>query len=240
MSSTTCADPKRSASDPMGQDLRKSEWKVHCKKKEVIWELSRLLSKASYEVRGLSVEEVFIVHELNLRAIDLVERDGNYRKFFVQIESVQSLICRIQPNLSRRNGLREGFWSIGTAGAQFLQTPHEYFGAEGQGLQRASIIYRRTVRTRKYPDPPYIGVGYADKGNLTKSAENGSPHWTEVAMDEWTQLQAGNPRGYSVTTDPPLGIYFTRPEAPKSSSKNFRTVSCRSSTQVIDLSLIEV
>lgn len=57
----------------------------------------------------------------------------------------------------------------------------QYYGLKEQ----KKLLYELWMKTRfprKFPPKKHVGVGYNDSGTARDHANDGSPHWTEVAM----------------------------------------------------------
>jgi hypothetical protein len=62
--------------------------------------------------------------------------------------------------------------------------PHsrEYFGKKHQPPQSSLVLIWR--RPKRFSPKRVIGVGYNDSGCLKDHAQDGNPHWSEIASDE--------------------------------------------------------
>jgi hypothetical protein len=64
-----------------------------------------------------------------------------------------------------------------------LPSKSAFFGLNGNRDLQLSfwIVFDAPWKHRKPKPAPFIGVGYRDKGTRRIKAEDGTPHWTEVA-----------------------------------------------------------
>jgi hypothetical protein len=129
-----------------------------------------LISKLSYEKDGLTEEEqtnLWILLDLMLENDYCVPNFSN-----LQIVSIQDEILR----KGKLNLLRQGqqFWNVSNVIRQIILPPHEYFGLKfskhGEKFRCIRMKYVISEKLR-YPEKPYIGVGYKDKGKASKNKE---------------------------------------------------------------------
>jgi len=64
-------------------------------------------------------------------------------------------------------------------------TPQAYYGLKGQREIRQSfkLLLNSLLPSQHLPPKRFIGRGYDDEGTYRNTATNGTPHWTEVAVD---------------------------------------------------------
>lgn len=202
------AAPKPCDSDPTNLTVRGPTPEVFCKKRWITRELKVLLSKVSYEEQGLDQDEIILMQELFLRLTFYAEKDWNYMIWLAPLLAVQNLVYKIQPNQSRKNGLKMEFLAIGEAGRDMILSPHEYFGLKNQEFRegKARLIWKYP-RKVKPPIERYIGVGYKDKGNCRDLSWDGSPTMREYCRSETfrTQLEEDNRRSRPKYGDIPFG-----------------------------------
>jgi len=235
MRNTNRADPPPCTSDPkVGEDGRRPELRVICKRRDTIRELRFLVSKLSYEEEGLTAPEVSILMELTLRTDRMIQKDFNFRRWILPLQEIKNLISGLRPGESRRNGLRQKFLALGTAGIYLILSPFEYFGMKGQERPGVARIEWSLPRLRRFPPKPYIGVGYKDKGNLRNKCHDGTPSWQEVASDERNRTgDDGTTTEWSIASDSPQGIFFWRPSGPRMTAKDWKVKSVTGHTDII-------
>lgn len=235
------AGPKPYGSDPNANLLIGSPIiEVQCKRKDTLLQFKRLISKVSYEEEGLSKDEFFITWELFLRLTRMAERDYNFLKWLIPLKEISPLMGSLKPGLSRRNGLKKAFWSIGEAGKWLILSPHEYFGIKYQEPEGRVKLRRLYPEKRRPPLERYIGVGYKDKGFLPNLAVEGSPSWKVVCQSEGQRSQKERTE-YLYSDGPPLGIPYPRNErGPSARGRNpLRSFQISSGTVLIRLNTIE-
>lgn len=209
--------------------------KVHCKKKDVVREFRFLISKLSYDPKGLDDGEVIAVTELALRLDDMAARDNNYRLWIVPLKAIRPLLEKLRPGQSRASGLKGKFMSLDLPATALIFGPHEYFGLKGQkrpGHFRVLWSYpvkRRPVTSR------WMGVGYKDKGNLRNKARDGTPDWKEVAVDEKMRSEWRADRDWSMFSEnTPEGILYLRDRgSPSSTAEPWRIIQSTSKSEWI-------
>lgn len=183
---------------------------VHCKKKDVLREFSFLMSKISYEPKGLTEGEVIAVTELALRLDDMASRDRNYRFWLLPLIAIRPILEGLRPGESRATGLKGKFLMLDPPALELILGPYEYYGMKGNerpGHVKISWVYPKKGQSQT---PRWMGVGYKDKGNLRIRARDGSPDWKEVAVDEKMRQKWRPESDWSMFNDPPQGIPYLR------------------------------
>jgi hypothetical protein len=125
------------------------------------------------------------------------------RKWFYSFSGINPLIQTIS-DLPFQEGKRLGLLKVDRSSLfKLLLNSHAFFGLVGKKeLELSEIAYARFHLNRsKRIEKRYIGVGYKDKGTLKNKASDGSPGWTEVAVDERFRRQASKIE-YSLTNPP--------------------------------------
>jgi hypothetical protein len=92
---------------------------------------------------------------------------------------------------------RAGFqyWNISSLVRDSILPPHEYFGIkfsiQGEEYEKVRLRYQSVEKCR-YPEKPYIGVGYKDKGTMqskdSKAAQEADKQYyenQELRVDRW-------------------------------------------------------
>jgi len=129
--------------------------------------LKYLLSKYSYE--GIDSREV---QNLWILLADLREQDRESIEISeFQIELAQLELINIERSQFQLPKGGKRFWAIERPIWNLLLPPEEYYGMKFQShlkwMDTLELKYVTAEKTR-FPDAPYIGVGYRDKGARRK------------------------------------------------------------------------
>lgn len=144
--------------------LQYSGMKVNFSKKCII--LRFLISKLVRE--GITEEEYQKIWILTNDIVDNYVTNNYLSK--IQLAEIQTELLRKISNIDYSKSIIGKIW-IDCVLSSVILPPHEYFGLKlseyGQLLLKVKIHYRITEKL-SFPEKPYIGVGYKDKGSASK------------------------------------------------------------------------
>lgn len=123
---------------------------------------------------------------VELSAVDQKFKDKHFHYLWITRMVVQSLNNEITAKDRQNFALQlKGLLSHGRG----YFSAHIYYGIKEQ-RKKLYELFLKTRFPQKFPPKRHVGVGYNDKGTAKDVAFDGSPHWTEIAMDENNETEA--------------------------------------------------
>lgn len=173
--------------------------------KEIAQKARLLLGFAIYEKDGLSKEQTTELFDVLYRMAEATD------PFFYRKHSyIVFLVLKQKMDWNDPGAVTTGIRMLQGIFPRLFPHSREFYSAKKLESTRAlslKLFWRRPVR---FPPKKHVGVGYSDYGSQRDSAHDGSPHWSDVATDEWYQLHVKRPGGWTPVLDYLIPVQYER------------------------------